>query len=60
MSCVNLCLGWGSSGGSGDVRDGSVSAILESVEAVTVGGVRIGNVLNKSGGSSGGLDAVDG
>ena len=36
-----------------DVRDGSVSAILESVVAVTVG---IGDVLNNSGGSGSGVD----
>ncbi len=38
----------GSSWGRGDVRDGSVSAILESVVAVTVG---IDDVLNNIGGS---------
>jgi hypothetical protein len=56
LSCVSLGLGGSSSWGSGDVWDGSVSSIWVSVEAVTVAGVRIGDVLNNSGSSSGGVD----
>jgi hypothetical protein len=53
---ANVGLGGSGSWGSGDVWDSSVSAVWVSVEAVTVGGVRIGDVLNNSGGSSGGVD----
>ncbi len=53
---ANLGLGGSSSWGSGDVWDSSVSAVWVSVEAIRVAGVRIGDVLNNSGGSSGGVD----
>ncbi len=53
---ANVGLGGSGSWGSGYVWDGSVSGIWVSVEAVTVAGVRIGDVLNNSAGSSGGVD----